>query len=115
MLFMHSAAPAPERIHGCFLSQHEIERYAQALRAKARPTYLDLDNALVLPDGADSERDELYDTVVDFIKTTGEISISLIQRQYRIGFNRSARIIEQLELDGLITPAQGSKPRKVIR
>lgn len=115
MLFMHSAAPAPERIHGCFLSQHEIERYAQALRAKARPTYLDLDNALVLADGADSERDELYDTVVDFIKTTGEISISLIQRQYRIGFNRSARIIEQLELDGLITPAQGSKPRKVIR
>ena len=59
--------------------------------------------------------DELYEDILSFVQTSEEISISMIQRQYRIGFNRSARIIEKLELDGIIAPAQGSKPRKVLR
>lgn len=116
MLFMHATASALQRIHGCYLSQQDIERYTKALRAQAAPTYLNLDEEISRTATCPSEeRDELYDRVVEFIKTTGEVSISLLQRHYRIGFNRSARIIEQLEMDGLITPTQGSKPRKVIR
>ena len=61
------------------------------------------------------EDEELYQQVVEFLCDVDEISISSLQRQFRIGFNRSARMIEKLEMDGLIAPAQGSKPRKVVR
>ena len=56
----------------------------------------------------------VYREVLEFISGVDEVSISSLQRQYRIGFNRSARIINQLEQDGLLAPAQGSKPRKVL-
>ncbi len=115
MLFMHATASVLQRIHGCYLSQDDIERYTSALRLQSGPTYLNLDEEMHHTQDKIVERDELYENVVDFIQTTGEVSISLLQRQYRIGFNRSARIIEQLEMDGLIAPMQGSKPRKVIR
>ena len=63
-----------------------------------------------------SEQDEkLYMEVVSFVKTIDDVSISLLQRRFRIGYNRSARIIEMLESDGYIMPADGSKTRKVIR
>jgi len=117
MLYMHSASPDLKRVHGAYVSDQEIENLANFLRAQAKPEYLDL-NELLHHDEAQKPQelhDELYEDILNFVKTSEEISISMIQRQYRIGFNRSARIIEKLELDGIIAPAQGSKPRKVLR
>lgn len=116
LLFMHASSPNLRRIHGAYISDQEIERLAQHLRDQAAPEYLDLNDELrrCATNSVDQHEDELYETVLEFIKKVDEISISMLQRQYRIGFNRSARIIEKLELDGLIAPAQGSKPRKVL-
>lgn len=116
LLFMNAASPDLRRVHGAFVSDQEIERLAHYLRAQAAPQYLDLNEELnrCSTASSDEQEDELYDSVITFLKSVNEISISMLQRQYRIGFNRSARIIEKLELDGLIAPAQGSKPRKVL-
>lgn len=117
MLYMHASSPELKRVHGAYVSDKEIERVADFLREQRQAQYLDLQDVLKLPQ--DTERsdahDELYGQICEFVKSADEISISMIQRHYRIGFNRSARLIEKLELDGLIAPAQGSKPRKVIR
>jgi S-DNA-T family DNA segregation ATPase FtsK/SpoIIIE len=117
MLFMSSASPDLKRVHGAFMSDREIETLVDYVRSQAKPEYLDLNDVCSRQQAerpAEPE-DELYDVVVEFVKKNDEISISMLQRQYRIGFNRSARLIEKLELDGLIAPAQGSKPRKVLR
>jgi S-DNA-T family DNA segregation ATPase FtsK/SpoIIIE len=117
MLFMHASSPELKRVHGAYVSDVEVERVVNFLRQQRDVEYLDLNQALVLTNQTQSRdmQDELYEQVRELLKTTDEISISMIQRHYRIGFNRSARLIERLELDGLLAPAQGSKPRKVLR
>ncbi len=117
LLFMHASSPELKRMHGAYVSDQEVERVADFLRAQRQPQYLDLNEAMLrnaaMP--KDDIEDELYVQVRDSVQTMDEISISMLQRMYRIGFNRSARLIERLEHDGLIAPAQGSKPRKVLR
>ena len=117
MLFMNSASSHLARVHGAYISDKEIESLTTHLKSQEKVTYLNLHEVLDLSreKGKSDFEDELYDEILNFIKTKNEISISMIQRQYRIGFNRSARIIEKLEMDGLLAPAQGSKPRKVLR
>jgi S-DNA-T family DNA segregation ATPase FtsK/SpoIIIE len=118
MLYMNSASSELRRVHGAYLSDAEIEKLADFLRDQAKPQYLDLLEVLKNTDekvGVGVVEDELYPEILNFVKTSEEISISMLQRKYSIGFNRSARIIEKLELDGIIAPAQGSKPRKVLR
>lgn len=117
MLFMHASSPELKRVHGAYISDNEVERVADFLREQRQPQYLDINEVLVKnTHGAREDiEDELYVQVRDYVLTLDEISISMLQRQYRIGFNRSARLIEKLEVDGFLAPAQGSKPRKVIR
>lgn len=117
MLFMHSSSPHLMRIHGAYISDNEIEILTKHLRAQAPVNYLDLQNALDAQESkrADTFEDALYPDVMAWIETLDEVSISMLQRQFRIGFNRSARIIEQLEIDAKIAPAQGSKPRRVLK
>jgi S-DNA-T family DNA segregation ATPase FtsK/SpoIIIE len=117
MLFMHSSSPELKRVHGAYASDEEIEIIAQFWRDQGKAAYLDIEEAICLDTKKefDDVDDELYQQVREFLQHNDEISISMIQRQYRIGFNRSARIIEKLEMEGLIAPAQGSKPRKVLR
>lgn len=117
MLFMHASSNELKRVHGAYVSDAEVERVVEFLRKQRATDYLNINEALVHVNQAQSRdmEDELYDQVREFIRTADEISISMIQRHYRIGFNRSARLIEKLELDGLVAPAQGSKPRKVLR
>lgn len=115
MLFRNPRLAGLQRIHGPYVTHQEIMRLTHHLRQQQQVDYVDLNEQLAtssLQEGLFD--DELYDDVCEFIKMIDEISISLLQRKYRIGFNRSARIIEKLELDGLIAPAQGSKPRKVL-
>ncbi|KKP22486.1 MAG: FtsK/SpoIIIE family protein [candidate division TM6 bacterium GW2011_GWF2_28_16] len=117
MLYMSSASSDLQRIHGSYVSGKEIEKLASYLRSQAEPEYLDLNETLNLMSKTEMEniQDDLYPDVLDFIQNIEEISISGLQRRYRIGFNRSARIIEKLEMDGLLAPAQGSKPRKILK
>ncbi|MFH1644230.1 MAG: DNA translocase FtsK [bacterium] len=116
MLYLNSSSSDLHRLHGAYVSDEQVEKLTTHLKRQQKPEYLDLHEELKkveLYDDVEFE-DDLYDEIVEFVKQQNEISISMIQRHYRIGFNRSARIIERLELDGLIAPAQGSKPRKVL-
>ncbi len=116
MLYLNSSSSDLVRLHGAYVSDSQVEELTTYLRSQQKPEYLDLNEELKrieVLDDMDFE-DDLYDEIIEFVKQREEISISMIQRQYRIGFNRSARIIERLELDGLLAPAQGSKPRKVL-
>ena len=115
LLFMNAASPVLMRVHGPYVSDKEITALTTHLKQQKKAQYLDLNDSLQLQHTIEENEDSLYGEVLQYLKTTDEISISSLQRHYRIGFNRSARIIEKLEMDGLIAPAQGSKPRRVLR
>ncbi|MCB9493528.1 MAG: DNA translocase FtsK [Epsilonproteobacteria bacterium] len=117
MLYMHPSTSGIKRVHGAYISEKEIESVNNFWKEQQSVQYLNLHEVLKADESAASsgECDEIYEQVLEFIKSQDEISISRLQRQFGIGFNRSARIIEQLEADGIIAPSQGGKPRKVIR
>jgi len=117
MLTMHASSSEITRVHGAYVSDQEVDRVATFLCNQKKADYLNINEVLEKEHnyGADSFADELYDDVLMLLETTNEISISMIQRHFRIGFNRSARLVEKLEMDGLVAPAQGGKPRKVLR
>ncbi|HEV2601927.1 MAG TPA: DNA translocase FtsK [Candidatus Babeliales bacterium] len=116
MLFLDSAHSILTRVHGAYVSDHEIKTVTDHIRAQRPVVYRDLIRELT-----DSNQevktidDELYEAVLIFLQEIDDISISLLQRKFRIGYNRSARIIEILQSRGLIMPSEGGKPRKVIR
>jgi DNA segregation ATPase FtsK/SpoIIIE, S-DNA-T family len=109
------------RIHGAFLSDDEVHRVVDSLKAQAKPVY-DMD--ILKPrddegeDGvsapADDFHDALYDQAVAIVCETRQASVSFIQRRLQIGYNRSARMVEQMERDGIVGPANGIKPREVL-
>lgn len=116
MLFLDSSSASLKRIHGAYVSDGEIANLVQHLRAQQKPNYIELPPEHLEQDGQlDQADDQLYKEVLDFLQTIDEISISLLQRRFRIGYNRSARIIDMLESHGLILPSQGGKTRKVVR
>ena len=106
------------RVHGAYVSDEEIHTLTDYLRTQQPSQYLDWEEieSVERASSDDShEDDELYNQILVEVKKMDEVSISMIQRKFRIGFNRSARLIERLEMSGVIAPAQGSKPRKVLR
>lgn len=117
LLFMHPSQAHLRRLHGAFIAEEQIKSIVDHIRAQRAPDYISFDLVEKAAQGTSDadEHDELYDEIKNYIKTLDEISISMLQRQYRIGFNRSARIIEKLEMDGMLAPAVGAKPRKIIR
>jgi len=100
------------RLHGAYLSDAEIATIVGEIKAQREPHYEDLNE---LASAMDGERDAIYSEIVNYLKSKEEISISSLQRAFKIGYNRSARIIDQLEIDGLILPASGSKLRRVLK
>ncbi len=104
------------RVHGAYVSDDEINTLANFLRERYPVEYLDYTEVVLAASEAEAmdAEDDLYGEVREHILSLQEVSISMLQRKFRIGFNRSARLIEQLELSGVIAPAQGSKPRKVL-
>lgn len=116
MLFLDSSSAMIKRVHGAFVSDQEIAKVVDHIRSQRAVSYLEIPSestqGSALLDDAD---DQLYQDVLSFLQTIDEISISLLQRKFRIGFNRSARIIDMLEAQGLILPGHGGKTRKVIR
>jgi len=116
MLFLDAATSQLRRVHGAYVSDQEIEQVADHIRKQRKVEYLDL-HQITTSHGQDlsATDDALYKDVRSFLDEIDEISISLLQRKFRIGYNRSARIIDMLESQGLIMPQDGGKTRKVIR
>ena len=110
------------RLHGAYVGEGEIDRYVDFWRERL-PQDFDLDLTAWAQDEAGApegtpggmDNDPLYNEAVDFVLEQGKASISLIQRRFRIGFNRAARFIEQMEVDGMLGPQEGAKPRTVLR
>lgn len=121
MLFKPSGGRL-QRLHGPFVSDEEVVAVVNHWKRQLPPGYrVDFSDWGTdaagggLNGGGDASQDPLYAEVLAFVEEQGRASISLIQRRFQIGFNRSARLVEQLERDGIIGPADGSKPRTVLR
>ena len=123
MLFLPMGENAPIRIQGAYVSDEELEKIVDYVISQQKAQYdesLTVDrngSSSTVNDDYQSEDeydDPLYNEIVDFAVKTGKISASLIQRKYRLGYNRAARIIDLLEERGIIGPPNGSKPREVL-
>jgi S-DNA-T family DNA segregation ATPase FtsK/SpoIIIE len=125
MLFSDRGA-APQRLHGCYVDEDEIQRVVQFLKTQGRPVYnLDIlkprdedaegSGELSLPGGAGGKNDDdMYDKAVYIVTTTRNASISWVQRQLRIGYNRAARLVEEMEKQGVVSPPDHTNKREVL-
>ncbi|MGE5592261.1 MAG: DNA translocase FtsK [Betaproteobacteria bacterium] len=115
MLFFPVGAPKPIRVQGAYVSDSEIEAIVDFVRAQAEPTYVAESVTREATDGESlGEEDPLFEDAVRLILETEEASISKLQRRFRIGYTRAARLIDAMESRGLVGPYEGSKPRKVL-
>jgi S-DNA-T family DNA segregation ATPase FtsK/SpoIIIE len=104
------------RVHGAYVTEHEIARLTAFLRKQGNPSY---DETVGKPEkSADAaevtDRDELFDDAVRFVVQSGQASTSMLQRRFRIGFSRAGRLVDMMERDGVVGPADGSKPREIL-
>ena len=119
MLLMPPTSSHLQRVHGAFVSEAEIRRAVDHLKAQGKPVY---DESILKPreddleSGAEDESlsDELYDQALAAVSEMRQVSISMLQRKMRIGYNRAARMIERMEKEGVVGPADGAKPRDVL-
>ena len=118
MLFIPPGTSKLTRIHGAYLSDSEISSIVEFLKRQAQPTYdtsiekFEFESAQVQHE--EDGYDEKYDEAVALVGELGQASISLVQRYMKIGYNRAARMIEQMEREGIVGPSDGAKPRKVL-
>ncbi|HEX9880730.1 MAG TPA: DNA translocase FtsK 4TM domain-containing protein [Candidatus Binatia bacterium] len=116
MLFLSPGTARPMRIHGAYVSDREIRKVVEFVKQQGPPRYrkdiLEAKKEGASPNGEDAY-DEMYDAAVELVAESQQASISMIQRRLRVGYNRAARMIEQMEKDGVIGPADGVKPREV--
>ncbi len=116
LLFLPPGTARLTRVHGAFVSDQEVRKVVKFIKQQAQPRYRpevfevkrDIEAA-----AADEEYDEMYDQAVAIVIETQQASISMIQRRLRVGYNRAARMIEQMEREGVIGPPDGAKPREV--
>ncbi len=118
MLFLPPGSSKIMRIHGAYISEIEIKRVVNFIKKQGKPSYseelVDIEKRLESYD-EETDEDEKYDMAVSVVMESGHASISYIQRRLRIGYNRAARMIERMEREGVVSPADGSKPREVFR
>jgi S-DNA-T family DNA segregation ATPase FtsK/SpoIIIE len=123
MLYLPPGSGYPQRVHGAFVSDQEVHRVIQHIKSLGEPQYIDgvlnsLDEGESGEDGSstmvDAEADPLYDQAVDIVVKSRRASISLVQRNLRIGYNRAARLVEQMEKAGIVTPMQSNGNREVL-
>ena len=121
MLYLPPGSGIPQRVHGAFVADHEVHKVVEHLKTLAKPEYLaqvlepatpeDAPGADGIPSG---EKDPLYDQAVDIVLRTRRPSISLVQRHLRIGYNRAARLIEDMERAGMVSAMQSNGNREVL-
>ncbi|HXL83604.1 MAG TPA: DNA translocase FtsK 4TM domain-containing protein [Casimicrobiaceae bacterium] len=123
MLYLPPGTGHPQRVHGAFVSDAEVHRVVEHLQAQSGPQYLDgiLESSIdgggedgISIDAGGAEADPMYDQAVAVVLKTRRPSISLVQRHLRIGYNRAARLIEQMERAGMVSPMQTNGNREVL-
>jgi S-DNA-T family DNA segregation ATPase FtsK/SpoIIIE len=116
MLFSPVGSSKPHRVQGAFISDEEVEELVNFVKGQSKETNYDdsiLENVIV-ETNSDSEGDEHLKSATEFVIQNGSASISMLQRKYRIGYNRAARLIDEMEERGIVGPSQGSKAREVL-
>lgn len=123
MLYASAVDPAPIRIQGTFVTDQEVEDVVRTVKEYGEPDYID-DEIFFDDEEEDSSRDlfgepmddddPLYDQALEIVVQAGKASASYIQRKLKIGYNRAARLVEEMEERGIVGPANGSKPREII-
>ncbi|MFC4183223.1 DNA translocase FtsK [Saccharococcus thermophilus] len=114
MLFLENGSSKTVRLQGSFVSGEEIERVVAHVKAQMAPSYLFQQDDFVKKTAIGQEEDELFYEACHFVVQQGGASTSSLQRHFRIGYNRAARLIEMMEQQGIISEARGSKPREVL-
>ncbi len=119
MLFLPIGAAKPERVQGAYISVTEVEKIVSWVKEQQEAVY----NEDMIPSKNDSEgqaepedepEDEFYDQAVALVRKQQSASVSMLQRRFRIGYNRAARIVDEMEAKGIVGPSEGSKPRQVL-
>jgi len=118
MLFTSAWNPFPSRMQGAFLAENEIERMADYVKSLGEPDYIDHemfidDEDKDLPEEGDGN-DPVYEKAVEIVVSSRKASASYLQRKLKLGYNRAARLVEEMERRGIVGPANGSKPRELI-
>ena len=113
MLFIENGGVKRLRLQGPFVSDEEIDRVANYLRSIGKPNYL-FEQEQLLIEVENEEEDELLSDVISFVVQQNQASTSLLQRRFRIGYNRAARLIDTLQSRGIVSAQNGSKPREVL-
>lgn len=116
MLYFPAGASKPTRVQGVYVSESEIERLVEYVKEQQNAIYsVDLNHAEEQQESAaNADVDDLFMDAVDLVVEVGHASVSMIQRRFRVGYSRAARIVDQMELKGLVGPFEGSKPREVL-
>ncbi|MBL4822468.1 MAG: DNA translocase FtsK 4TM domain-containing protein [Colwellia sp.] len=125
MLYLPPGTGVPTRVHGAFIDDHEVHAVVKDWKLRGEPNYIEeilaggSDPDMLLPgeqaEGNEAEElDVLYDDAVNFVTEKRRVSISSVQRQFRIGYNRSARIVEQMEIQGVVSTAGNNGAREVL-
>jgi S-DNA-T family DNA segregation ATPase FtsK/SpoIIIE len=122
MLYMPSGTGLPIRVHGAFVSDDEVHRVVSYLRSQGQPNYVEglLEGGSLDDDeaageaSAGGEKDALYDQAVEVVLKNRRASISLVQRHLKIGYNRAARLVEDMEKAGLVSSMSGSGQREIL-
>ena len=127
MLYLPPGTSVPERIHGAFVDDHEVHKVVADWKRRGTPSYLsDITDetsvsSIAVPgfdttdeNGDDAESDPLYDEAVAFVLESGKASISSVQRKLRVGYNRAARLIEQMEASGVVSPMSSNGSREIL-
>ena len=119
MLFIPPGSSKMMRVHGPYVTEEETAEIVRHLKLQGQPVY----NQTVLEDSGptdekpemDQEVDEMYEEAVRIVVEMGKASTSTLQRRLRLGYGRAARLIDMMERDGIVGPADGSKPREVLK
>jgi len=119
MLILPPTSAHLQRVHGAFVSETEIKKVVDVLKAQGKPVYDEnilkpREDEAPGPGEEDELSDELYDEAIRIVSEMKQVSISMLQRKMRIGYNRAARMIERMERDGVVGAADGAKPRDVL-
>jgi DNA segregation ATPase FtsK/SpoIIIE, S-DNA-T family len=115
MLFYPVGAVKPFRVQGAYISEVEVKKVTDYIKEQGRVEYENSSTFLESHDEAvEEESDALFAEAVDLVVRTGQASISLLQRRFRIGYTRAARLIDDLERKGVVGPFEGSKPRELM-